>query len=345
MKTLNILSIGVIALAALAMGLRSLTVKIDPGQTGVLNAEWTSGLVREDFKPGFHWDVGPLHTWTIFDTTVQTLSMSRREETQEGPLQVKSSDGATVTMDVTVKYRIKPGRTWKIFTDNGPGEAYKIKVRNETIDVLRRQMGALKTEEFYDPRVRRGKTEAMELALRASLDQREVELVQILIRDLKFDEAFEARIRDKTLAQQDVELNQARTEAAKERGKTNEIVAQTSAKVVVIGQEREKTLIALRANNDQAITQIRADASKKDVELRSDADLYVAQQRATGDLEVKRAGAEAERLRREALAVPGADIYVALQLVESLRLQDIAISTQTFDPLDIDALIKRLTVR
>ncbi len=345
MRTLNLISVGILGLAALGIGLRSLTIKIEPGQVGVVNAEWTSGLVREDYKPGFHWDVGPFHTWTVFDTTVQTLSMSRREEAQEGALQIKSADGATVTMDVTVKYRIKPGRAWKVFTDNGPGEAYKIKVRNETIDVLRRQMGALKTEEFYDPRLRRSKADGMEQALSASLAQRDVELLQILIRDLKFDDAFEARIRDKTLAQQDVELNQAKTEAAKERGKTNEIVAQTMAKVVVIGQEREKKLIALRAENDRAITQIRADAAKKEVELRSDADLYAAEKRATGDLEVKKAEAEAERMKREALALPGADIYVAIQLVESLRLQDVAISTQTFDPLDIDAVVKRLTVR
>jgi hypothetical protein len=156
------------------------------------------------------------------------------------------------------------------------------------------------------------------------------------------DEAFEARIRDKTLAQQDVELNQARTETAKERGKTNDIIAQTKAKVVVIDQEKEKTLIALRATNDKAIAQVRADAGKKEIENRSDADLYAAQMRAQGELEVKRAEAEAERMRREALAVPGADVYVALELAKSLKLGELSVSTQLFDPLDIDAVIKRL---
>jgi regulator of protease activity HflC (stomatin/prohibitin superfamily) len=340
-KTINSVSIVVVLFALLGLGLRAFTIKIPPGQTGVLNAMWTRGLVRQDYPPGFHWDLGPLHTWTLFDTTVQTLNRSAKDEAA-GPLNVTSADGATVTLDVTVKYRIKDGRAWSVCAVNGPGEGYKAKVHNEAINVLRTQLGALKTEEFYDPRVRQSRTDQMEAALRERLALLDVDLVKILIRDLKFNDAFEARIRDKTLAQQDVELNQAKTETAKERGKTNEIIAQTKAKVVVIDQEKEKALIALRADNDKAITQLRADASKQEVEIRSGADLYAAQLRAQGELEVKKAEAEAERMRREALAVPGADVYVALELAKSLKLGELAVSTQAFDPLDIDAVVKRL---
>ncbi|MEZ5963869.1 MAG: SPFH domain-containing protein [Planctomycetota bacterium] len=344
MKSINIVSFLVIGVAALGIGLRSLTIKIPPGETGVVNAEWTRGFIHQDYGPGYHWDVGPLHTWFLFDTTVQTLNMSRKAEA-EGPLQVKSSDGATVTLDVTVKYRIKPGRVWKVYQDNGPGEAYKLKVRNEAINVLRRELGGIRTEEFYDPRVRQSRAAQMETALAERLALLEIDLIRILIRDLKFDEAFEARIRDKTLAQQDVELNQAKTETAKERGKTNEIIAQTQAKVVVIDQEKEKTLITLRAENDKAIAQLRADAGKQEIEVRSGADLYAAEKRALGDLETKKAEAEAERMRREALAIPGGDIYVALELARSLKLQDLAVSTQAFDPLDIETILKRFGIK
>lgn len=343
MKVLNSISFAVIGFAVVGLVLRALTIKIPPGQTGVLNAEWTRGLVEEDYGPGFHWDIGPLHTWIRFDTTVQTFNMSMKED--EGPLQVKSADGATVAIDVTVKYRIKPGRTWKVLKDNGPGEAYKIKVRNEAINVLRRELGALQTEAFYDPVIRQTRAAQMEKALSERLASLDIELIKILIRDLKFDEAFEVRIREKSLAQQDVELNQARTEAAKERGKTNDIIAQTKAKVVVIDQEKEKTLIALRATNDKTIAQIRADANKKEIETRSDADLFAAQMRAQGELEVRRAEAEAERMRRESLAIAGADVYVALELAKSLNLGELTISTQMVDPLDIEGMMKRLGVK
>ena len=343
MRKLDAICFAVIGVFALGMFLRALTIKIPPGYAGVLNAEWTAGLVEQDYGPGFHWDIGPLHTWIKFDTTVQTFNMSLKED--EGPLQVKSADGATVTIDVTVKYKIKAGRTWKVLKDNGPGDAYKIKVRNEAINVLRRELGALKTEEFYDPRVRQTRAAQMEAALGVRMATLDIELVKILIRDLKFDEAFEQRIREKSLAQQDVEVNQAKTEATKERGKTNDIVAQTKAKVVVIDQEKEKALVALRATNDKTITGIRADATKKEIETRSDADLYAAQLRAQGELEVKRAEAEGERMRRESLSGAGADVLVALELAKSLKLEELTISTQMVDPLDVDAMLRRFGVK
>src|SRR5690606_2169145 len=210
---LDLVSIAVLGIAGLGLAFRSLTIKIRPGETGVLNAMWTQGLVHRDFGPGYHWDIGPMHRWERFDTTVQTLNMSTGDK-REGPLEVKSSDGATVTLDVTVKYRIKPGRAWHVFQVNGPGDAYKLKVRNEARNVLRTELGGLRTEEFYDPRVRQSRAEQMERALSERLALLDVDLIKILIRDLKFDAAFEARIRDKTLAQQDVELNQAKTETA-----------------------------------------------------------------------------------------------------------------------------------
>jgi regulator of protease activity HflC (stomatin/prohibitin superfamily) len=352
MRPSRIIAWSVVGLCALGLALRALTIKIEPGHTGILNAEWTVGLVKDDFGPGYHFDVGPLHTWTVFDTTVQTLNMSRREPgdeptraRDEGPLQVKSADGATVTMDVTVKYQIKPGHAWQVFTDNGPGDAYKIKVRNEAIDVLRKELGGLETEQFYDPIVRQGKAAQMEEKLAVRLDAMHVRLVGILIRDLKFDETFEARIREKTLAQQDVELNQAKTEATRERGKTNEIIAQTQAKVVVINQEKEKTLAMLKAENDKAIAQIAADAKKQEIEIKSDADLHAAQKRAAGEIAVKKAEAAGEALRREALEGAGADVYVALELAKSLRLGDMSMSTMKLDPLDIDGIMRRLGVQ
>ena len=42
-------SIGVIGLIVILLVLRMLVIKIEPGQIGVLNAEWTTGLVEEDY--------------------------------------------------------------------------------------------------------------------------------------------------------------------------------------------------------------------------------------------------------------------------------------------------------
>ena len=45
---------------------------------------------------------------------------------------------------------------------------------------------------------------------------------------------------------------------------------------------------------------------------------------------------------RAALATAGGDMLVALRMVENLKLGDLMISTQLVNPLDIDAMMKRL---
>ena len=70
MNKLRYISVAIIVVAGLALTVRFMLIKIEPGQIGILNAEWTTGLVEEDYGPGYHWNIGPLHTWTILDGRV-----------------------------------------------------------------------------------------------------------------------------------------------------------------------------------------------------------------------------------------------------------------------------------
>ncbi len=346
MRTLRMLGILVLAAAVAALLLRALVIKIEPGQTGVVNAEWTVGLVHQDFGPGYHWDVGPLHTWTVWDTTVQTMHMVRSAQQGHGDvhaaLTVKSKEGGDVALDVTVKYEIEPGKAWMVQTANGPGEAYKSRVFNVARDVMRIALGGLSLEAFYAAKSRKAVAQQMEDTLRQRLAEAHVRLVSILIRDVEFEPRFQKVINEKTLATQDRELNIALAKVAQARGQTETIRAETGAKVTVIGQKKEKMLTELRAENDKKIRAIEADYQRKATETKSDGDLYAAQRDAAGLTVMREAEAEAQRLKREALAVPGGNVLVALELVRNLKLGDITVSTQVLDPLDIEAMVRRL---
>jgi hypothetical protein len=342
---------GLFAISVVLLGIRLMLIKIPPGSRGVLNAEWTTGLVEKDYEPGYHWNLGPLHTWTIFDTTVQTLHMTgARGEAGSGPgtgtaypaLQVKSKDGATVSIDVTFKYRIRQGDAWKVLRDLGPGQAYTDKARAVAIDILRPTLGNLVTEEFYSSVKRKEVAEIMQEKLQEQFGAYHIELIAILIRDLRFESAFEARIKEKVLAVQDRELNIAETRAAEMRGRTAKIEAETEAKVKVIEQERDKKLLEMRAENDKSIAEIRAEWRKQVALMRSDADLYAALKAADAVKLRRDAEARGEALRREALSGPGADALVALEFARNLQLGDMTVSTQVIDPLDIDRMIERL---
>lgn len=352
MKFFKLISLGIIGLTVAAIGFRMCVIKIKPGQTGVLTEEWGSGLQEEDYAPGYYMALGPLHTWTVMDTTVQTLNMlranpkkrsrsSRRAPNIIPPLKVKSSDGADVSLDITVKYRVIPGQAWKVFKGQG-ADGYKLRVASRTKNTLISGLGKLATEDFFNPANRKTTQEFMETQLRGELQKIDVELIAILIRDLNFQASFSAKIKAKTLTKQKAELEVARTNAAEKTGETKEIVAQTGAKVAVIGESLRKTLTEMRAENDKKIMKVVADYEKFVVETHSDADLYAQQKQALGIKLLKDAEARGEALKREALTGAGGNTLVALQVASNLQFGDMKVSTQLVNPLDLDDIIRSL---
>lgn len=347
MKTVNRVSWVILVLIVVALFARMMVIKVEIGTTGVLTREWGGGLVEKDFGPGFHWDLGPLHSWVIFDTTVQSLNFNRNNNERgrdvgEGPLEVKSAEGSTVTLDVTVKYRIQPTKTWALRRDLGVGDSYKVKVRNEAIDALRPVFGQMDNEEFYKPGDGEKRANEAEEILRKRLDKLHVELIAILIRDVSFDTDYEKKIREKTESQQRELLNQSATELKKFEGETNEVIAQTQAMVTVINQNLDRQKRELTAENEKRIAKIRADAEKYALEQRADADLFAAEKKAQGQLLIENAEAEAQRMRQQALTGGGAANLIALEAAKNLRIGTLEVSTLQTNFLDLVELARRL---
>ena len=63
--------------------LNTMVTFIPVGKVGVLTREYAltgkRGVVDKDYGPGWHLDLGPLHSWTKFDSTIQTFEMTRNE--------------------------------------------------------------------------------------------------------------------------------------------------------------------------------------------------------------------------------------------------------------------------
>ena len=371
MKFIKLLAT-IILLAAIGIFIAAnfLFIKIDLGQTGVRTQQYAilgdKGVVQEDFGPGWHRNLPLLDIWKIFDSTVQTTEFTTAQERQEtkkiysflsstsrkylnanpvggpGQVELKSKDGYTVRLDVTVKYRVKPGEVHKLYKELGSEARYKGIVRDQVQKVIRDTFGTMLTEQFYDPGVRRMKTAAGTEVLKIVLEGNSIELIEILIRDIAFDPTYERKILDKKLADQDVELNKSRALAEEKKGETNRIGAETGAKVRVIEQELKAKQLTMRAETDKAIAQINADARLTAAKLSADADLYKAELEAKGTLLEKEAQAEGELLKATALNTPGGENLVAFELVEQLNLGEITVSTQSNDFLDVEAVLEKV---
>jgi len=349
MKLLNRISLVVLFLSFLVVLGRCSVIRVPPGSVGVVNREWTSGFEEKDYPPGYHLDLGPFHNWTVFDTTVQTLHMNdERDADEEGTRSVegKSADGATVNIDVSIKYRISPGSAWQVMKTVGSNQTmaggYKKLVQDRSNKVLFDAIGDIRTKEFYDPAKREAVQQAMETALKAELEKIHVELIAVLLRDVGFQFSLEEQIKVQALAAQAEELNKAQTQAADFRGRTSKIEKQTEAEVLVIDQEREKRLTTMKAENDRKVAAITADFQKKVVEIRSDADLYSAQKEADGVRLLKEAEAAGQTLKSQAVGAAGGDALVALQMATNLNLGDMTISTQAVNPLDVAEILRML---
>jgi regulator of protease activity HflC (stomatin/prohibitin superfamily) len=350
MRTVSAIVIAVILGGWLTVQL--LTVDIPIGRVGVRIQQYgifgKRGVVQTDFGPGWHRDLGPIDSWVTYDSTVQTLEMTKTKRKGSSPgqddVKVQSVDGNKISLDVTVKYRIAEGKAHKVYADTGAGTKYRAIVRNEAEKACMGRFGQMTTEEFYDPEQKRRRSKEVLDELTASLEDNYIEVIDVLIRNVEFDPKYEAKIRSKKLADQEVELNKSMAEAERMRGKTQVIEAETQKLIKIITKEKEAELIKMQAQTDLEIAKIEAQYKKYSTEKTADADLVMAQKQATGQRKVKEAEAEGERLRNEALTGAGGDIMVALEAAKNLQLSDVTISTLEVDLLNIEAMAEKLGV-
>ncbi|MFW5857979.1 MAG: SPFH domain-containing protein [Planctomycetota bacterium] len=351
MKTIKYFSIFVILAAFAALIIKSLVIIYIPaGQVGVRTQEYgilgSKGVVQEDFGPGWHRDFGPIDSWVTFNSTIQTLEMTRdprrgSRQTRDD-VQVQSSDGYKVNVDVTVKYRIQDGQAHKLYQDTGGGERYKVIVRTEAEKACIELFGKMRTEDFYNPAERQRVSRQAHKELQESLKDNYVDVVGLLIRDVQFDPDYEKRIQAKKLADQEVEVQKSMDAAEKMSGKTQVIEATTTQEVEVIKEEKTAKLKRMQAETDRKIARIRADYERYATEKNAEAERIAAEKRAEGTLLVNSAEAEGERLRNRAMMGTGGEILVALEAARNLRLGEVTLSSVDTDLLDVEAMARKL---
>ncbi len=353
MSVIKYLSVAVVVCVLAAWLLVSfVTIYVPIGQVGVLTREYSmfgkKGVVDDDFKPGWHWDIKPIHSWTLFDSTVQTLEMTKDphlgSKAGQDDIKVQSDDGYSVSVDVTVKYRILKDNAFKLYQSTGSGIKYKSIVRTESQRACMTLFGEMKTEDFYNPDKRRNKEIAVKKILKESLKNYFVDVIDVLIRDVQFDKEYEKKIQLKKLADQDVELNKSMAKAEEQKGKTQVIEAETRRKLNIIRQKQESELVRMEADTNRNIAKIKADYEKYSTQKQADANLIAARQQAEGELLVKTAEAEGEKLRNQAMQGVGGSTIVALEAAKNLNFGDMTISTMNIDLLDLDSMATKLGV-
>ncbi len=306
----------VVAIAGFLL-MRACVTKVGVTEVGVRIVNYdlpgmSKGIEPRDFGPGWGWDFGPLHTWVVYDQTVQTLEMSdtrgpaERGKRRADAVRPLTKDGYAITVDVTVKYRIMAGKAHKLLERHGPNpEEFHAQVKRMAEGTVRDIFGDLTAEDFYNPKIRRERAEEAKRQLGRGLADSFIEVIDVLVRDVTFPPSYEERILAKKIADQEVEVNRSKKAATAARLSAEKIVAETEAEVGKIEKQREAEKARRAALNEKEIAKILADAKAYATEVHARAELLMTQKIAAGEQLRKLAEAEGTKKKNQALGGPG----------------------------------------
>ena len=351
LTTKYIIPIGIFFFVTLfVVGIKFFVIKVGVDQVGVRTRIWgvSRGIVHKDYSPGWHRAIAGIDQWDLYDSTVQTLDLAKEPSymghDERKDAAVRTADDYDVSVDMVVKYQIKKAEAWMLRQNIGVGERYKVIVENEIRDIARSIFGKMVERDLYNPEEKRKRAAECKTLLIERLAPRHVNVVDVLILEMRFDPQLERKIKNIKLAELDNVLNKSKTLAAEQRGITQTIDADTEAIAQKITGDKERSLTVLDAETSKRITEILAEADKYLVQKKAEGDLYKQQRKAGGTLLIKYSQAEGERLRREALAGMGGDIIVAMEAARNINLADVSISSLDLNLLDIDDMATRLGV-
>jgi regulator of protease activity HflC (stomatin/prohibitin superfamily) len=326
--------IAVAPLLLIYCGAHWVTFYVPPNNVAIKQVFYGSnrGIQQEIYKPGVYFLMPGVEQFHLFPQDIQVMNYSNSKsevsasERTEKAIDVKTSDGYAVAVDVSVLYRIE--NPYKVYTAAGAGSTYEDVIINKlTKPILLQTLGELNAEEFYSGSKRIEKIKRAQELLGALLKDQGVHLDGILVRRYVYDPKYQALIEGRKVKDQTVFWREAEAQAEIEKRKRDTIVAQ--------GEAASKTELQRGESEVQ--------------KLHAEADLYQRKQAAQGKLLVETAEAQGTKLESEAYLNQGAENIVGIKMAEVLRGVRVLVlpsdGKEGVNPLDVGALLNKLEVK
>ncbi len=321
--------------------------RIPPGKIGVRQIDWGpgSGIVQSDYASGFSFTLSARSSWHLVDGTTRFLRFAWKNESGGySPLEVRTMEGNTAQVSVTIPFRVRRGEAHHIVAD-GIKDTYGSQAKSVIESVLLQELAAYRSEELYSTNVR------TTLSLRA-LERMNTELASLHLEALDaritgvwFPATYEKKLQEQQLDSQDTRTKMALkllTDSAWQAKLLEEgIVREENA----LKAEAAAKLEADRLTNDTELARIEREAEEYAERRRAEADAEFVRRTADGALALARAEAERERLANESLDSKGGRLMLARTAASNLRFQSVTLDSS--DPrvpsiLDLDELVALL---
>jgi regulator of protease activity HflC (stomatin/prohibitin superfamily) len=244
-KLIRICKYYVIAvLAVVALRACTLTV-IPPGSVGVRYNN-ALGLHEEDLDPGWHFEVIGMQRISLLPSKYLFLTY-----TGKNVLTIRTKDNNTVNVDVSVPYRIIPGKAWEVMDAGNHMQtadgSYRFErfANDTTISVLREQLANLQSADFYNTDRRLEVSQETLTLLNEKLATLDLQASVILIRAAYFRSDYEAQLAQIQLNEQSKLLDGAKRMVADQQQKLDNYTQQTNALVAAKAQDWARRIAEL----------------------------------------------------------------------------------------------------
>lgn len=286
---------------------------------------------------------GLLNSFYLLDLTVQRLEMTadpgRGDRDTKDDLRIKTVDGSDVYLDLTINYQIRRDMIEEIVATSGLGDAYKYKwVRDFSRSICRTVFGEMTTEEFYDASVRNQKSQKASEELNTLLRPYGIEITGVIAEKFRFHKEYEERIRAKKLADQEVEEQISKANAARQNQIFREVEATKKKEVVLAGYQGEMQKLVVEATAQAERKVKEAEAYVINTQLGADATYYQKDKNAKAILAQAEAEGEALTALANAFAGEGGQNLVKRAYAE--RIGDMEVTGQ---PFTVESSTERLS--
>ena len=198
-------------------------------------------LVDAPLRPGLRWVIPFVDEAIIYSTSRQTVDMS---VSQGNPVVALTKDGQQVTVDVTVIFALDPAHINQLHT-RWQGNYISGLVVPVAREEVRDQISAREVQEVYQLRSDLGSQ--IEESMRPRLQEEELLLIDVLVRNIAFSPEYVNAIEQKQIAEQEVERQRFLVQQAEQEALRVETEAEGQANAAIRRAEGEAEAIVLRA--------------------------------------------------------------------------------------------------
>ena len=203
------------------------------------------GVLKESLPTGLHLKIPFWQTSTIMNTQLQTYTMSIAPAEGEiygnDAIEALTKDGQKVKVDVTVQFFLNSDKASVIYNTVGLDYTGKI-VRPASRSVIRNVVTGFTSKELFQMDTRQKAQEMMISGMKENLENKNINLDDVLLRNIQFSETYLNAIEEKQVAEQKIQKAQFEKQEAEITKEKKVIEASAEAESIRLKGE------ALKAN-------------------------------------------------------------------------------------------------